>query len=73
MPSRKEILEDIKANNIQLHKEEYYEVEDFPGAFGSKSKDITDEELKTMDYWELWRKWTQAKHTLNIVAGIIRA
>ena len=72
MPSRKEIMEDIRVNNIQLHITDYCEVEDFPGAFGDNSRDATNEEIENMTYWELWRNWTQAKHTLNIVAGIIR-
>jgi len=64
MVTRKEILEDIRANNIRLS------VTVYEGSRGN-SRDATDEEIESMTYWELWREWTQA-HTLNIVAGIVR-
>ena len=72
MVTRKEILEDIRANNIRLRVTVYGKVEGDPDASSSKSRDATDEEIESMTYWELWREWTQAKHTLNIVAGIVR-
>ena len=75
MPSRKEILEDLRANNIQLQITVYSKVEGYPEdeASCSNSRDATDEEIENMNYWELWRNWKQAKHTRDIVAGIVRA
>ena len=73
MPSRKEILEDIRANNIQLAIFEYSEVKGDPDASATNGRDATDEDIKNMDYWELRRNWEQAKHTRDIIAGIKRA
>jgi len=73
MSSRKEIMEDIRANNIQLHITEYEQIEGYPEASCSNVRDATDEEIENMTYWELWRNWTQAKHTRDIVAGIKKA
>ena len=67
MPSRKEIMEDIKINGIEIHIDDY---SIYPGGNYRKA---TDEEIENMDYWELWRNWKQAKHTREIIAGIKRA
>lgn len=68
MPSRKEILEDIKANHIILHVHIPVKVTD--GSDQLNTVEATDEDIKNMEYWELVREWKQAKHTRNIIAGI---
>jgi len=64
MPSRKEMLEDIRVNGTVIHIDDYS-----TNPCGNYRK-ATDEEIENMDYWELWRAWTQAKHTRDYIAGI---
>ena len=67
MSSRKEILEDIRVNSIVIH------INDYSIHSCGNYRKATDEEIENMGYWELWRNWTQAKHTLTIVSGLKRA
>ena len=64
MVSRKEIMDDIHANGIEINIDDYS-----TNPCGNYRK-ATDEEIANMTYWELWRSWEQAKYTLALISGL---